>query len=333
MSKPVDMPSVPSRPHAGGSKAGGGAASPASRKTVDPSKLPDHDFSERESVALADLCKVDIDPRDVYNIIERVGQGASGSVYLAEHKETGQRVALKQMILAQQQKLSLLINEVAIMQKSKHDCIVNYYDAFLLDDELWIVMEFLEGGALTDVLENNQMSEEQIARVALDTLRGLEVLHAKGIVHRDIKSDNILVGSNGEIKLTDFGYCAQLTKERQARNSIVGTPYWMAPEVVKRKAYGPKVDIWSLGIMCIEMVEQEPPYMDESPLRALYLIATTGTPQIRNPEALSDSFKSFLAASLEVDVSLRPNATLLLQHPFLKKACVGSELKPLLDAL
>ncbi len=276
MSKPVEMPSVPSRPHAGG----GGAAeasttTPGSRMTVDPSKLPDRDFGERESVALSDLCQVGVDPRDIYTIIERVGQGASGSVYLAEHKETGARVALKQMILAQQQKMSLVINEVAIMKQSQHENIVNFYDSYLLDDELWLAMQFLEGGALTDILENNQMTEAQIARVALDTLRGLEVLHSKGIVHRDIKSDNILVGSGGEVKLSDFGYCAQLTKERQARNSIVGTPYWMAPEVVKRKAYGPKVDVWSLGIMCIEMIEQEPPYIDESPLRGTFFFPSS----------------------------------------------------------
>eukprot|EP01139_Manchomonas_bermudensis_P020820 Amastigsp_a679953_50.p2 type:complete len:234 gc:universal Amastigsp_a679953_50:713-12(-) len=227
-------------------------------------------------------------------------------------------------------KKELVINEIDIMQRCRHVNIVNFVDSYLLEDELWVAMEYMEGGALTDILEANQMTEPQIARTCLEVLKGLEVLHAQGIIHRDIKSDNILMGSDGQVKITDFGYCAQLTKERTNRNSIVGTPYWMSPEVVKRKNYGPKVDIWSLGIMAIEMVEQEPPYMDESPLRALYLIATTGTPELRSPDALSDVFKSFLAAALEVDVTLRPNATALLQHPFLELACPIADLIPLL---
>ncbi|KAF8439700.1 kinase-like domain-containing protein [Boletus edulis BED1] len=273
----------------------------------------------------------DEDPKTLYSKIRKVGQGASGHVYVAKTLATGRKVAIKEMDLSHQPRKELIVNEILVMKESQHPNIVNFLESYLVKNtELWVVMEYMEGGALTDIIENNALEEDQIASICLETCKGLCHLHSQSIIHRDIKSDNVLLDADGCVKITDFGFCAKLTDQKSKRATMVGTPYWMAPEVVKQKEYGAKVDIWSLGIMAIEMIENEPPYLDEEPLKALYLIATNGTPTLKKPELLSKELKSFLSVCLCVDVRSRANSSELLLHEFMKKACAPSGLAPLL---
>lgn len=274
-------------------------------------------------------------PTALYQKIKKVGQGASGSVYVARPlgplAQQHSQVAIKQIDLSTQPRKELIVNEITVMRESQHPNIVNFLEAYLRgNSDLWVVMEYMEGGPLTDIIENNTLNEQQIATICRETCKGLQHLHSKSIIHRDIKSDNMLLDNRGNVKITDFGFCAKLTDQKNKRATMVGTPYWMAPEVVKQKEYGAKVDVWSLGIMAIEMIESEPPYLNEEPLKALYMIATNGTPKLKHPERLSKELMSFLSCCLCVDVNYRSSTAQLLQHEFLQKGTSTACLPPLL---
>ncbi|KAI5951054.1 CLA4 [Candida jiufengensis] len=306
-----------------------------------PTKTPKQLKKERERLndlqIIAKLKTVvnSNDPKPLFRIIEKAGQGASGNVYLAEQLSNHQKIAIKQMDLNVQPRKELIINEILVMKDSQHKNIVNFLDSYLRKDtELWVIMEYMEGGSLTEIIENNEfkLNEKQIATICFETLKGLQHLHKKHIIHRDIKSDNVLLDARGYVKITDFGFCAKLTDQRNKRATMVGTPYWMAPEVVKQKEYDEKVDVWSLGIMTIEMIEGEPPYLNEEPLKALYLIATNGTPKLKKPEQLSNSIKKFLSICLCVDTRYRANTSELLSHSFIThKSGSIEDLAPLLE--
>ncbi|KAM9168600.1 serine/threonine-protein kinase PAK 4 isoform 2-T3 [Mergus octosetaceus] len=270
------------------------------------------------------------DPRSYLDNFIKIGEGSTGIVCIATIKSTGKLVAVKKMDLRKQQRRELLFNEVVIMRDYQHENVVEMYNSYLVGDELWVVMEFLEGGALTDIVTHTRMNEEQIAAVCLAVLKALSVLHAQGVIHRDIKSDSILLTHDGRVKLSDFGFCAQVNKEVPRRKSLVGTPYWMAPELISRLPYGPEVDIWSLGVMVIEMVDGEPPYFNEPPLKAMKMIRDNLPPKLKNMHKVSPSLKGFLDRMLVRDPVQRATANELLKHPFLGKAGPPSCIVPLM---
>jgi len=222
-----------------------------------------------------------------------------------------------------------LVAEINIMKNCRHQNIVEYFDTYKVGRQIWVAMEFMACGSLTDILEQYntlQMTEAQMAQICKGTLAGLNCIHISHKIHRDIKSDNILLDAEGEVKIADFGFAAQLTLSKQKRKTVVGTPYWMAPELIQGFDYDSRVDIWSLGIMAMEMAEGEPPFMDYPPLRALFLITTQGIPDLKDTEKWSDEFKDFVKVCLHKDPFKRPTSEELLKHSFINKACDKSDL-------
>ncbi|XP_047247451.1 serine/threonine-protein kinase PAK 4 [Girardinichthys multiradiatus] len=316
---PAPRPPVPTGPP-------GSAAMPQGRS---PQREPQRVSHEQFRAAL----QMVVDPGDPRTYLDhyiKIGEGSTGIVCIATVKTTGKLVAVKKMDLRKQQRRELLFNEVVIMRDYHHENVVEMYNSYLVGDELWVVMEFLEGGALTDIVTHTRMNEEQIATVCLSVLKALSVLHTQGVIHRDIKSDSILLTHDGRVKLSDFGFCAQVSKEVQRRKSLVGTPYWMAPELISRRPYGPEVDIWSLGIMVIEMVDGEPPYFNEPPLKAMKMIRDNLPPKLKNLHKVSPLLKGFLERMLVWEPAQRATANELLKHPFLSKAGPPSCIVPLM---
>ncbi|KAI8371114.1 kinase-like domain-containing protein [Blakeslea trispora] len=302
-------------------------------------KAPRKPMSTAEAIeALRELC-IEADPYLYYSDMKKIGEGASGSVFRAKRKNSHNSaipeiVAIKQIHLRRQVRKDLIIDEVRMgKEEIGHVNMVRQIECYIWKNDVWIVMEYMAGGSLTDVVTQNYMTEPEIATICVQILQGLDYMHSKGIIHRDIKSDNILIGMEGNIKLSDFGYCAQINKKQTKRTTLAGTPCWMAPEIVQRKEYGPSVDIWSLGITAIEMVEGTPPHL-ENPEKAIRLLTTYKVvPTLKDPEQLSNSFRDFLGKCLRFNADNRPSAAELLKHPFLKKALPSDCLVPLIESL
>ncbi|KAG6441095.1 serine/threonine-protein kinase PAK mbt [Manduca sexta] len=270
------------------------------------------------------------DPRATLSGFTKIGEGSTGVVCAATDTRTRRRLAVKMMNLRKQQRRELLFNEVVIMRDYPHPNIVEMHASYLVGDELWVVMEYMAGGALTDIVTRARMDAEQIATVCKQCLKALAFLHSQGVIHRDIKSDSILMTADGRVKLSDFGFCAQVSQELPKRKSLVGTPYWMSPEVISRLPYGPEVDVWSLGIMIVEMVDGEPPFFNEPPLQAMRRIRDMPPPRPRGAARCPADLSAFIECALVRDPAARHSAQRLLQHAFLRRAGPPALLVPLM---
>ncbi|XP_037981526.1 serine/threonine-protein kinase PAK 3-like [Motacilla alba alba] len=272
-------------------------------------------------------------PMTKYIELENIGSGGFGQVVRALNNATGGEVAIKKINLQGLRRKQLTLNEIMIMKRCRSPSVVNYLDSYLLGEELWLVMEYMDGGTLSDVISQTHLSEDQMAAISRECLQGLDFLHLNHVIHRDVKSCNILLRTDGSVKLGDFGLSTQLTPEKSRQCTVTGTPWWMAPEVVMRQPYGPKVDIWSFGIVGFEMVEHEPPHWNQSPASAKRLIATGGTPQLRWPKLVSALLRDFLSCCLQTDEERRWSADELLQHPFVTSAKPACTLAPLINSV
>jgi len=255
---------------------------------------------------------------EVFDIICKIGRGSYGSVYKALHKESGQVLAIKQVPVDTD--LQEIIKEISIMQQCDSPFIVKYYGSYFKNTDLWIVMEYCGAGSVSDImrLRKKTLTEEEISTILYYTLKGLEYLHSRRKIHRDIKAGNILLNTEGHAKLADFGVAGQLTDTMAKRNTVIGTPYWMAPEVIQEIGYDCVADIWSLGITALEMAEGKPPYGDIHPMRAIFMIPTKPPPSFRCPDKWSPEFIDFVSKCLVKNPEHRTSAAALLQHEFIK---------------
>lgn len=259
-------------------------------------------------------------PEENYKIFKKIGQGAYGEVFYCQHKRYEQNFAIKKIKIESEKHREKVVNEINMVKNVNCAHVVEFIEAFESGGYLWIVIELMKCNLESVIRKAKRMPEDVIAFVLREILKGLQMMHLSGKIHRDIKSDNILVNAKGEVKLSDFGYSAQLTNQKNYRESIVGTPYWMAPELILGLEYGTNVDIWSLGIVAIELANKEPPYFQESTSTALYLITTNPSPTLSPSHGWSDSFCDFVDYCLIKNPDVRPSSEKLLAHDFLSKS-------------
>ncbi|XP_045074313.1 serine/threonine-protein kinase 10 [Coregonus clupeaformis] len=279
----------------------------------------------------------DENPEEIWEIIGELGDGAFGKVYKAQNKLTGILAAAKVIDTKTEEELEDYMVEIDILASCDHHNIVKLLDAFYYDSKLWILIEFCAGGAVDAVMLELErpLTEPQIRVVCKQTLQALLYLHDNKVIHRDLKAGNILLSLNGDVKLADFGVSAKNTKTLQRRDSFIGTPYWMAPEVVmcetfKDRPYDYKADIWSLGVTLIELAQIEPPNHEMNPMRVLLKIAKADPPTLMQPSRWSPEFSDFLRKCLDKNVDNRWNVAQLLQHPFLSTVTDSRPLRELI---
>ena len=271
------------------------------------------------------------DPAGIFELVEVVGNGTYGQVYKGRHVKTGQLAAIKVMDVTEDEEEEIKLEINVLKKYSHHRNIATYYGAFIKksppghDDQLWLVMEFCGAGSITDLVKNtkgNTLKEDWIAYISREILRGLAHLHIHHVIHRDIKGQNVLLTENAEVKLVDFGVSAQLDRTVGRRNTFIGTPYWMAPEVIAcdenpDATYDYRSDLWSCGITAIEMAEGAPPLCDMHPMRALFLIPRNPPPRLKSKK-WSKKFFSFIEGCLVKNYMQRPSTEQLLKHPFIR---------------
>ncbi|XP_012935914.1 uncharacterized protein LOC101863251 [Aplysia californica] len=299
-----------------------GASGSRRRGTIDSS-------SEAETARLQAIVS-EGSPQLFYSVEDILSAGSFGMVCVAKHKSSGVKAAIKVIDLRQQhEEKDLVLEEMEFLKQNTHPNICNFLACYSLDKELWIVMEYLDAGTLDCLVKLTTLEADVMATLCRECVKGLQFLHSHDIVHEELRSSSVMLSNLGEVKLTDFGFCSQLRVDTETGHSAhpLTSPHWMAPEVVARKDSSNQKDIWSLGILLVEMVDGEPPYANQSAFKVILNIASNGKPQVKQTGRMTPDMSDFMDQCLHVEPTSRPTASSLLDHKFLTTSATVDELK------